>query len=1110
MSAFRRLFQATVAKFKEVFELEPETKEVNAARSVARLAARRISAVRKLHAVENGQDNLLARAALWGGAHPLIFATLIGLFCVVVALPFLPAPYPHWVVFHTPRLPADYSHATFFGTIWTVQVTLVALVYPIVLTFVPILLQRRASSKFALAFYLRDSAVLPAGISSLMLLMVLSVQYLAAYYVPRDYFLFGAVFVGLWLLTNIGLTGYFLVKTVRYVEEDVGEKTYRRLSLGYVLWADLQETETKHLYGVGGPSIGSYSGRHVEPLVRTMAIQFGHAAVFKQLHGNKKLVDVDLFIVNKVAQAWATRAKNHIDQMEQKHKPPILEILPSFGNMYSGRVAIARVQNGPQLTLQESCELERAFVFARASRRFIEADTKSLLDELASEVQAQLERGRFDEAALAFRRLRRLHEAFLHSLSTEYSPLISSPALQPEGLKSVADQWLDPYRSILEIAACKISANQTLWRELCAFPCNLLRQARTPHQGIVYDTLEQYELIDHFIGSWWTREAHRSLAAFDTAGALLPEPMATDYQNAISSLVSGLNARLVPFEEKDKADEQRWAAHLTNTWTWMSHAESYVKLLMGAVRRGDRVAAGWYSDGLSHWLSDRAFGYAAGDANYFVDSLPIHPYMLDLQWSVARNQISQALARETSLEDAIRVLWQGLHHHWNVLRVTCALLLQNENVQSGFLQLADRVANNVLSLTFFNPGPSAEGPNLFQPDQLLSTYLSLCCLNPQSRQRAASLISRVLRRGSNGPVISGWTYTGVGYSSNPEDHAKHLMTLLLASTEAGAWSMFHTRELCQVLADLETMRATQSVLSALLKELEATSLREQAIAAARFRDSLGLAKRAVSPSLSWRRILRGLRQVVNEQIESELLKVSVPPTAATSLVARLQSELLKLTDGGSMNARTRIDAGPVSTSAVSLAEHWRRYDKATFLQPTDDMFPSSELQKWARQLAWQTLHSVLKPALSKKAAMPISGSLDAEVLLNLVAAIRAHRLSGGVPAIIAPYRGVGSVVSSMHWAVCGRSGPPIDVQFSRAEAKTWPFTDEMINGAHILNMETPGNRIYLVPDAWLECLVFEQEEGGSALQHDFEVEEPNSVWFRLRFRAELPGVDGHS
>ena len=85
-----------------MFDLEPEANEVNAVRSVARLAARRISAVRKLHAAENGQDNLLVRAALWGGAHPLIFATFIGLFCGLVALPFLPAPYPHWVVFPPP------------------------------------------------------------------------------------------------------------------------------------------------------------------------------------------------------------------------------------------------------------------------------------------------------------------------------------------------------------------------------------------------------------------------------------------------------------------------------------------------------------------------------------------------------------------------------------------------------------------------------------------------------------------------------------------------------------------------------------------------------------------------------------------------------------------------------------------------------------------------------------------------------------------------------------------------------------------------------------------------------------------------------------------------
>lgn len=176
MHPFRRLTRAALARIHYTLGKQPEAEMADSARSIATLAAARISKLRRLHAVHNEDPGWFASTMLWGGSHPIIFAALIGIVCTILALVCLPAPYPEWIVIHFPDLPADYTHAAFFGTIWTVQATLIALVYPIVLTFVPILLQRRASSKFALGFYMRDSAVLPAGTSSLALLVVLSLQ----------------------------------------------------------------------------------------------------------------------------------------------------------------------------------------------------------------------------------------------------------------------------------------------------------------------------------------------------------------------------------------------------------------------------------------------------------------------------------------------------------------------------------------------------------------------------------------------------------------------------------------------------------------------------------------------------------------------------------------------------------------------------------------------------------------------------------------------------------------------------------------------------------------------------------------------------------------------
>lgn len=1104
MHPFRRLTRATYARIRYALGNKPEAETANSARSIATMAAARIANLRRQYAAHNDHPGRFATMALWGGSHPIIFAAIVGLGCAILALACWPAPYPHWAFIPFPDLPSDYTNAAFFGTIWSVQATLIALVYPIVLTFVPILLQRRASSKFALAFYMRDSAVLPAGTSSLLFLLVLTVQYLAAYYVPKDLFLFFAVFDGFWLLTNIGMTGYFLVKTVRYVEEDVGESTYRRLSLGYILWSDLEEAQKANLYKVGGTSIGRHGNDRLQPRVLSMAIHSGEPTVFTTLSGKNKLIDVDLFLVSRVASTWAKRANGHVAEQGSRQQPPTLELLPSFWSEYSGLVPIARVTNGPDLTQKERHDLLQAYVFAPPPSRFFIGDTKGVLEELASEVQSQLEQGSFDEAAVAFRKFRRLHEAFLHSSNTDQnSSLASAPAPWSAGFRSIGDHWLDPYRSLFEVAASKLSANQGLWRELCRLPANLVRDANPKDFRVTYEILEQYELIDHFLGTWWTREAHRSQAVFGATGAQLPEPIASDYRGAVMAVVNGLNVAAVPSDDKGDQDDLRWAARLRATVTWMMHVDICARLLIGTVRRGDKVAAEWYSDCLSHWLSDRAYEYGALGYSYTDDLPSVHVDKLDVSWSEARKTISTAIQREATLEDAVHVLWASLQQHWEVARLTSALLLMRAEVHGPFQELAHSIASRVLNLTFFTPGPSADAPSLLNPDLLLSKYLRLCCLDPHSRKQSASLTARILRRGSHGPFINGWSYVSNGYQSDPESLARQFMTLLLASTDAGRFSLPGASSLCRNLQELDTMRDLSQVLTRLISMVRRPVPRELPIAAASLRTSLGSPERKVSPMLQWRRKLKNLLRGVDAQIDAELRKIVVPPDAARTLVARLETELLNPTDGNEWNGRIPTSAGTMTKSQEPWSIPLRRYEKATFLKPSEDEFRQNVVQQMARQIAWGTLPLALSEALEIERIKPIEGSLVGEQLLNLVAAIRAEHWAGRAPTVLVPR---GHAIDEMRWKIQGRSAPPHGVEFTMRESTDGPFEQHMVNGAPIFFMETPQDQIYLVPLTWFDCLVFERHADGTVLQHEFEIEEPDSVLLRIHWRAELSGA----
>lgn len=122
------------------------------------------------------KNSWFERLLLGAAAHPWVFlvaATAIWA-CIAASLlalaKYCSFPLGTW---DTPDLP------TYFGTAWSVQATVVALVYPLVISFVTLLLQRRATAKVALTAYLLETGVKPSGSSSFALLVLLTLQYLA-------------------------------------------------------------------------------------------------------------------------------------------------------------------------------------------------------------------------------------------------------------------------------------------------------------------------------------------------------------------------------------------------------------------------------------------------------------------------------------------------------------------------------------------------------------------------------------------------------------------------------------------------------------------------------------------------------------------------------------------------------------------------------------------------------------------------------------------------------------------------------------------------------------------------------------------------------------------
>lgn len=263
--------------------------------------------------------NWLARLLFWGGLHPIWFCVATGCAWAAVSLLLQPPGDAHhwWDLLPKPELPEDKTLAEFFAPVWGVQATLVALVYPIVLSFVAISLQRKASAKVLLRVYILESAVSPAGASSLTLTVVMAIEYLISPYVPSTTLLGAMVFNGGWLASNLLLAGIFLFRTIRFLEDEEGYRSMTRIAVDHVLPTELRDSLHEHLY-LGLPHSWRQKGlikkEQFEPRMGSMWPREGGSEVATFVRPRSALFDVRAELLRRAVTSWSSRVAAMTEQ----------------------------------------------------------------------------------------------------------------------------------------------------------------------------------------------------------------------------------------------------------------------------------------------------------------------------------------------------------------------------------------------------------------------------------------------------------------------------------------------------------------------------------------------------------------------------------------------------------------------------------------------------------------------------------------------------------------------------------------------------------------------------------------------------------------------------
>ena len=570
----------------------------------------------------------LERDLLFAGEHPLRLAcSLLGLeIALLVLVALLPQDWftPAWFKWE----PAE--QLTHFATVWTIQATLAALVFPIVISFVAVFLQRRPAAEAFIHLYILDSGGLAAGLSSLGLVVVMGVQYLMMSTWGTAWLPGWAAINTAWFVLNAALTTFFLFRTVEFLRPEVQARVIQRYTVNVALPRDVQRLNSFQVLAGGiakgwfpVPSYGDDKAPEGPRLLIGRGFREGDLQGELRLPAQARLVDVRLWLVRLVVESWYRKAltlprPNKPDAFGVNTSWPLFTLPLSPGSVYEGELSLARVADGPELSPWQRWLLRWSVVLQPISRERYGIRVEAILGELAADARNMAAKPDNEGFERAYSPLVGLHELLLAACldKTETGEQGSWALLpDPESFfdRTLHKNWSNVYRGIFEAAIEGMVRDARPLRRLCHLLQHLDGdELRASPVEIREHLLEMPPLMMYQLSNWWAfrieeqgiiEHSHKQMV-------LLRPPLNRVYDEVLSTFVAGWeNGRPDKPRRNRDAHALDWATLPGLARLNVKHIEETARMLLAAVLRGDQAAAEWLADVLSKWWGTLAFDH---------------------------------------------------------------------------------------------------------------------------------------------------------------------------------------------------------------------------------------------------------------------------------------------------------------------------------------------------------------------------------------------------------------------------------------------------------------------------------------------------------------------
>lgn len=758
--------------------------------SIQSLARREIKNLKRTNPTLNNYS--LSPLHLWVikvSNHPIRYASAIFLVAVLILLTSLwlstrGCSYPIKLNLHF------FPSLDFQGVLLTVQATIAALTFPILIGFIGSMPQGGHLQKTKLPTYLLTSGAPFVGLSSVFLVLFISGQLSVQNILPSEVSAVGGwINLGWFFFNGVG-TIFFLYQTVQFLREDYQRDFVIRFLLNCVWIKQLKQALLCHHYLVAqviGHMPGSFKRefKSREPNIYIYPGPGGFSGAQKEviakIEGRKVLSNVRLVPLRWIAKKWLKQSSTIKTESEEPsifhfQDGPTLSFFLTPGWDYEGEVILCEREGGVPLRSWEKWIIRACFSFKKQVKDPLGLTIENAIQDFLSETLSAIDSRQKNSYTESLRFLNHFFEVLIASSMSSFQENNIKCYVElgdPFRFSNLIQTWLRNYRDLFVRTASILHEDSEYFEYAASIPKHLLIKNLGMHSpGVAEEIIRLARSAYYHLQVWWTRRAEEQGAATHncSSGVELNPPYWGIYRSTLMRFVGSWEDLSHSFYDGSIRDEGSWEKLSIVSALFESHINNTLFMLMASIDKGDVVGANWMCDILQKWWVQKHFekGHIV-KRGYF---LTLDCFMKD--WVTIKEQAELRRFTNEPGDFPFKLFASALYNYWvDVCILSILILIDWGELKETGVPIALKVAKILINgeLTH-NEGNAFRGEikpiNSFE--NLLETFLRQRFQEEELsdketyRKKLDSLLQRATDSLGKG-MVAGRVYTTSGRTS---------------------------------------------------------------------------------------------------------------------------------------------------------------------------------------------------------------------------------------------------------------------------------------------------------------------------------------------------------